>query len=222
MTIAKTREQYSDTEIIQKILQGEIALFEILIRRYNSFLYKTGRAYGYGHEDAQDLMQETYINTYLNLAKFENRSSFKTWITKIMLNNCFQKRQKFSYKYETASEEVLQEKSTPMYTGNNHSDTEKIIVNRELSHVLECALQQIPIEYRMVFSLREMNGFNVAETAEALSISESNVKVRLNRAKSMLRNEVEKTYTTTDLYEFSLIYCDAIVKTVMDRILALQ
>lgn len=222
MTIAKSREQYSDGEIIQKILLGEIALYEILIRRYNPFLYKTGRAYGCGHEDAQDLMQETYLNAYLNLAKFENRSSFKTWITKIMLNNCFQKRQKFSYKNEMASEEVLHEKSTPMYADTSRNDTEKIISNRELCHVLECALQQIPLEYRMVFSMREMNGFNVAETAEALSITESNVKVRLNRAKAMLRNEVEKTYTATDLYEFNLIYCDAIVKNVMDRILTLK
>src|ERR1043165_1745516 len=139
-----------------------------------------------------------------------------------MLNNCFQKRQKFSYKNEMASEAALHEKSTPMYTDPGHSDTEKIIVNRELSHVLKCALEQIPFEYRMVFSMREMNGFNVAETAEALSITESNVKVRLNRAKAMLRNEVEKTYTATDLYEFNLKYCDPIVKNVMDRILTLQ
>jgi len=221
MTTAKSWEQYPDTEIIQKIVRGEIALFEMLIRRYNPFLYKTGRSYGYNHQDAQDLMQETYINVYLNLAKFENRSSFKTWITKIMVNHCFQKRQKFSYKNEMPSEEVLHEKSTPMYTENNHTDTEKITVNRELSHVLESALQQIPLEYRMVFSMREMNGFNVAETADALSITESNVKVRLNRAKAMLRNEVEKTYSAADLYEFNLIYCDALVKNVMEHIRAL-
>ena len=89
-----TPDQYPDTEIIQKTLQGEIALFEILIRRYNPFLYKTGRSYNYNHEDTQDLMQDTFINAYVNLSKFENRSSFKTWIIKIMLHNCFQKQQK--------------------------------------------------------------------------------------------------------------------------------
>ena len=222
MTIGRVREQYSDTEIIEKILGGEVALFEILIRRNNPYLYKTGRSYGYNHEDTQDLMQESYINAYVNLSKFENRSSFRTWITKVMLNNCYQKQQKFSYKNEISSEEVLQEKSTPMYGGNNYSDSEKVIANRELNHVITHALQQIPFEYRMVFSLRELSGFNVAETAEALSITESNVKVRLNRAKAMLRNEVEKTYSATDLYEFNLIYCDAMVKNVMDRIFALQ
>lgn len=82
-------EQYSDIEIIQKILGGEFALFEILIRRNNPFLYKTGRAYNYSHEDTQDLMQDTFIDAYTHLVSFENRASFKTWVIKIMLNNCF-------------------------------------------------------------------------------------------------------------------------------------
>ncbi len=80
-------ETLSDIESIQKIIGGEVALFEILIRRNNAFLYKTGRSYGYSHDDTQDLMQDTFINAYSNLPKFENRSSFKTWVIKIMLNN---------------------------------------------------------------------------------------------------------------------------------------
>ncbi|MCY1544492.1 Sigma-70, region 4 [compost metagenome] len=70
----------------------------------------------------------------------------------------------------------------------------------------------------MVFSLREMNGLNIKETAEILNISESNVKVRLNRAKAMLRKEVEKSYTTADIYEFNLIYCDSMVNNVMNKL----
>src|SRR5689334_2989759 len=112
----KEFEQYDDKEIIQKILQGEFALFEILIRRYNSFLYKTGRTYNYNHEDTQDLMQDTFIDVYTSLSKFESRSSFKTWIIRIMLNNCFKKKQKFSFKNEIANE--LNDKSTPMFSSN--------------------------------------------------------------------------------------------------------
>src|SRR5262245_40631840 len=103
--------KYTDTEIIQKILGGEIELFEILIRRNNASLYKTGRSYNYNHEDTQDLMQDTFIDAYSKLSSFENRSSFKTWIIKIMLNNCYHKRKKFSFKNETANE--INEKSTP-------------------------------------------------------------------------------------------------------------
>jgi RNA polymerase sigma factor (sigma-70 family) len=218
MNSVKGFEQYSDAEIREKILRGETALFEILIRRNNPFLYKTGRSYGYNHEDTQDLMQETFINAYMNLSKFENRSSFKTWIIKIMLNNCFQKQEKFSYKYETANTDAVDEKSIPMYSGNNHSDPNQIAVNRELNHVIESSLEHVPIEYRVVFSLREISGLSVAETAEAIGISESNVKVRLNRAKGMLRKEIEKTYSAEEIYEFNLIYCDKMVSRVMNKI----
>lgn len=211
----KVSEQYSDKEIIQKILEGEAALFEILIRRNNSFLYKTGRAYNYNHEDTQDLMQDTFIDAYINLSKFEGRSSFKTWIIKIMLSNCYRKRQKFSYKNELANE--INDKSIPMFSSRNN-DTNKIIMNRELNSVVENALRQVPLNYRMVFSLREITGLNVIETAEALSISEANVKVRLNRAKAMLRKEIEKSYTAEDIFEFNLIYCDNMVERVMSKI----
>ena len=100
MQNAKIFEQYSDQELIQKILGGEVALFEILIRRNNPYLYKTGRSYDYNHEDTQDLMQDTFIDAFHNLSKFENRSTFKTWLIKIMLNNCYKKKEKFSFKNE--------------------------------------------------------------------------------------------------------------------------
>ena len=208
-------EQYADAQIIENILGGEIALFEILIRRNNPFLYKVGRSYNYSHEDTQDLMQETFIDAYKNLSKFENRASFKTWIIKIMLNHCFRKKQKFSFKNEVVKE--INDNSEPMFT-NLHSDTNKIVVNRELNYVIENALETVPFDYRMVFSLREINGFNVAETAETLEISEANVKIRLNRAKTMLRKEIEKSYTAEDIFEFNLIYCNAMVDTVMKKI----
>ncbi len=208
--------QYADIDIIQKVLQGEVELFEILIRRNNSFLYKTGRSYNFNHEDTQDLMQDTLVDAYTHLAKFENRSSFKTWIIKIMLNNCFKKQQKFSFKNEMANN--ISEKSIPMFQHRQNTDTGKTVANRELNLIIENSLQQVPLDYRMVFSLREMNGLNVMETAEALNISEANVKVRLNRAKTMLRKEIEKTYTAEDIFEFNLVYCDAITNNVMKQL----
>src|SRR5579872_5992166 len=100
MSILKEFEKYSDAEVIAQICSGKVALYEILIRRANPYLYKMGRAYGYNHEDVQDLMQDTFINAYTALRSFEGRASFKTWLIKIMLNNCNRKRQKFSYKNE--------------------------------------------------------------------------------------------------------------------------
>jgi RNA polymerase sigma factor (sigma-70 family) len=210
--------QYSDNDIIAKVITGETGLFEILIRRYNPYLYKTGRSYNYSHEDTQDLMQESFISAYLNLAKFENRSSFKTWIIKIMLNHCWQKQQKQSYKNETRQE--ISENSASMFV--SPTDTQSAIMNKELNNVIENALREVPESYRTVFTLREINGMNVAETADAMNISETNVKVRLNRAKAMLRTQIEKSYSSEDIFEFNLIYCDAIVNRVMERIQKLK
>jgi len=209
-------QQYSDLEIIQKINDGDVKLFEILIRRYNPFLYKIGRTYRYNHQDTEDLMQDAYVNTFFSLKKFEHRSSFKTWITRIMLNLCYQRKHKLSFKNEITGDDIQNEKSNIMF--HQSTNNEKITVNKELGRVLENAIQQIPEDYRIVFSLRELNGLSVAETAEALDISESNVKVRLNRAKTMLQKEIKKMYSREEIFEFNLIYCDGMVDRVMKKI----
>lgn len=209
-------QRYSDTEIIHRILQTEPQLFEELIRRYNSLLYKIGRTYNYNHQDTEDLMQETNVSAYFNLAKFENRSSYKTWITRIMLNYCYQKRRKLSFKNEVPVEEYEINSSNPMF--QREDNIEKNLMNKELKDVIENALQDIPPKYRIVFTLRELGGLHVSETAEVLDISESNVKVRLNRAKSMLRNHIEKMYSSKEIYEFNLIYCDSMIESVIAKI----
>lgn len=214
--INKQFDQYSDFEIVEKIIEGDTKLYEILIRRHNPSLYKIGRAYQYNHQDTEDLMQETYISAFYSLPKFENRSSFKTWLIRIMLNNCFQKKQKFSFKNETPVENIQSEKNNPMF--QQPVSTEKTIVTKELGHVLGNALTKIPEDYRMVFTLRELNGLSIIETTEALNISESNAKVRLSRAKKMLRSEIEKMYSPDDIFEFNLVYCDAMVTKVMNKI----
>lgn len=213
-------QQYSDTDVIRKVLSGETALYEIIIRRYNPYLHKTGRGYGFNHEDTQDLMQETFVNAYLNLSKFESRSSFKTWLTAIMLRNCSRKKQKFSFKNELAS--PIDENSLPMYSTNRNNDVSKEITNRELNRSIEKALLNLPEIYRMAFVLREVNGMSTLETSESLGISEANVKVRLNRAKILLRKELEKSYSAEDIFDFNLIYCDMMVTRVMTEIVKIS
>lgn len=208
--------QYSDAQIVESILSGKRELFEMLIRRYNAVLYKTGRAYNYSHEDTQDLMQDTFLDAFASLAQFEGRAAFKTWITRIMLNNCYRRRQKFSFKNEMANE--LDDQSIPLFTSDHLNDTGKVVVNQELRLVIERALLQLPLDYRIVFTLREVNGMNVEETGEALNLTESNVKVRLNRAKAMLRSEIENSYTAQDIFEFNRVYCDAMVIRVMSKL----
>ena len=205
-----------DNEIINKIISGEKELYELIIRRYNAFLYKTGRSYGFNHQDTQDLMQETYVSAFYKLSQFEHRASFKTWITRILLNYCFHKRAKASFSKELFIADEIMDSTIPQFSTDGKN--ENSVMNKELRHVIEAALAKLPLEYRMVFSLRELSNFSVAETANTLNISENNVKVRLNRAKAMLRKEIQKTYTSADIFDFNLIYCDQVVHRVMDMI----
>ncbi len=209
-------DKLTETEIIKRILAGEKALYEIIVRRFNPCLYKIGRSYNYNHEDTQDLMQDTYVDAFKSLSQFENRSNFKTWLIRIMLNTCYRRKAKFSFKNEYAQSNI-NENVKPMFS-NVNNDINRHIHNRELGHIIEKSLSKIPEEYRMVFSMREMNGLNVAETANLLEISEANVKVRLHRAKSMLRSEIEKAYSAGEIFEFNLIYCDALTENVMRSI----
>lgn len=207
--------ELAEAEIIERIVEGDKSLYEIIVRRFNPFLYKIGRSYNYSHEDTQDLMQDTFIDAYKNLAHFKGGSTFKIWITRIMMNNCFHKKEKANFKNEVIQD--IPDNSKPMFQHSNN-DTYKIVESHEMRHIIEDALEKIPEDYRLVFLLREINELSVSETASLLDISEANVKVRLNRSKAMLRSTIEKSYTASELFEFNAKYCDAMTDRVMNII----
>jgi RNA polymerase sigma-70 factor (ECF subfamily) len=201
--------------IISKILDGQLDLFEVFIRRYNSVLYKIARTYGFGHQDAEDLMQDTHVAAYTALAGFEGRSSYKTWISKIMVRKCLNKLNAASNRREVSTELLPVSGFSIVNLSASGDATDKKILNDELSLILEKSMQGIPAMYRTVFVLREVEGFSVSETSDILNISPINVKVRLNRAKKMLQDQISQTYSYAELYSFNLVYCDAIVDRVL-------
>jgi RNA polymerase sigma factor (sigma-70 family) len=204
----------SDNEVVDKILGGQVALFELLIRRYNPLLYKLARSYGFNHADAEDLMQETHFAAYSQLAKFRREASYKTWISRIHLNNCYHKMNNGYHKHFVAADNS----AAPVHASVSHDDPETRLASRELSRIIEQSLDAIPSIYRTVFVMREIEGFSTAETAGLLNISEVNVKVRLNRAKALLQNQLRDVYSSDELYAFNLKYCDKIVAYVFERI----
>jgi RNA polymerase sigma-70 factor (ECF subfamily) len=206
-----------EEEIIQKIVNGQKALFEILMRRYNSGLYKIARCYGFNHQDAEDIMQETHVAAYTNLKNFQHKASYKTWISKILIHKCIYKVSYGYFKNEQPGSNRLSENVKPVFNQTKMA-TDKIVLNKELSKVLEKSLQEIPLTYRTVFILREVEGFSTAETAELINSNPVNVKVRLNRAKALLQKKLESFYSSTDIYDFNAIYCDAMVKKVFDAL----
>src|SRR5690349_3231433 len=104
-----------EEEIIHKIINGEKALFEVLIRRYNPVLYKIARCYGFNHQDAEDLMQETHVSAYTNLKNFQFKASYKTWISKILIHKCVYKLSYGYFKNEQPGSDRLFENVKPVF-----------------------------------------------------------------------------------------------------------
>jgi RNA polymerase sigma-70 factor (ECF subfamily) len=108
-----------------------------------------------------------------------------------------------------------------MFENAKEHQTEGEVLNHELSTILEKSIQKLPVIYRTIFILRQIEGLTIAETAELLNITPTNVKVRLNRAKTLLQKKIEHFYSESELFSFNLMYCDAIVHKVFERIKAL-
>lgn len=214
-------EDYRDDsrlrQIIQRVITGEIELYANIVKEFDKYLYKIGRSYGFDHPSTEDLMQEVFVKVYLHLKDFEFKSSFKTWIVSIMLHECYYKKYRSKFRKEVYSGDVMEAWNEPVFI-TAPPKPEKTVANNELKENLEKAILSIPEGYRMVFTLRELSGLSGHETAEVLGISEGNVKVRLSRAKAMVRTELEKTYRTEEIFEFNLIYCDPLVQRVMEAI----
>lgn len=208
----------SDSQLIGQITAGTTALFEVLIRRYNPVLYKIARSYGFNHHDAEDLMQDTHVAAYQHLHQFEGKASYKTWVSKIMIHKCLYKLNHGQGRREQPGSDIIYEDERLMMAPDKNPTPEQSSLNKEFAAILEQALRQLPLPYRSVFLLRQVEGFSVAETSEMLNISQVNVKVRFNRAKAMLQKELEQFYVSSSVYEFNLVYCDAIVQRVFKAI----
>lgn len=209
-TAYTAQPQLSDAELIVRILSGEKHLFEWIMRRYNQRLFRAGIAILGEITEVEDAMQNAYIKAYQHLNKFEHRSSFSTWLTKILVNECLTLRNQKKRANITGMEyhpEDISSMKTPS----------AILMNKEMGMALELAITQLPDNLRIVFMLREMEGLTVKETAEILGIEQTNVKVRLNRAKAMLRQQLTRDIKD-QTFTYHLTRCDRLVKNVLDKI----
>lgn len=199
-----------DEELVLRILNGETHLYEMLMRKFNQQLYRIGMSIVNDDQEVEDIMQITYINAYRNLASFKHHSSFNTWLTKILINESLLHKKRKSKFEKTLMESEYNDQHTETPLDN--------LMNKELKVILERAVAALPEKYRIVFMMREVQGMSTNETMEALDLGESNVKIRLTRAKEMLRTELTSYWQPDNLYAFNLIRCDRIVNNVMKQI----
>lgn len=208
----------SDEEVVRRVLGGERGLFEILMRRYNQRLFRIARAVLSDAVEAEDVMQDAYVRAYQHLEQFDGRAKFSTWLSKIALHEALARRRRRQRFVEL--EDVLQADKNSMITMANTPNPEQTALTRTLSGMLEAAIDTLPQAYRTVFVLRDVESLNTTETAESLGISEATVKVRLHRARAMLRREIyERTgAASAAAFEFMGERCDRMVAVVLAEI----
>jgi len=217
----QTRPEVSpDEDVVGRVLNGELGLFELLMRRHNQRIYRAIRAILRDDAEAEDVMQETYVRAYEHLAQFEGRARFSTWITRIAVNESI-KRSIARGKLDPLELENVEREDQVMPSFQQPSPTpESNASHNELRSILEQAVLALPDGYRAVVMLRDIEDMSTAETAEALSLSEANVKVRLHRAHELLRNELFSMTrgANAQAFEFHASRCDRVVQVVMARL----
>jgi RNA polymerase sigma-70 factor (ECF subfamily) len=199
------------------VLAGETHLFELVMRRNNTRVFRAVRAVLRNDVEAEDAMQDAYVNAYVHLADFEGRAKLSTWLTRIAVHEAFARLRRSR---RVTSLDETDSESQPMHHASPHSTPESNASDGELRVVLERAIDELPEHFRVVFVLRAVQEMSGAETAEALSIPEETVKTRLFRARSLLQKALTERAesVTSSAFGFHLSRCDRVVAAVMARL----
>jgi RNA polymerase sigma-70 factor (ECF subfamily) len=214
-------ECWSDEEVVARVLGGETALFEIIMRRYNQRLYRVAYSILRNQAEAEDVMQDAYVRAYQHLEQFAGRARFSTWLTRIAVHEALARAQRRS-RIQELDAEPYGGTMTPL--SSTTPDPEQQASDRELVALLQSAVLALPPSYRSVLMLRDIEEMSTADTAEALELTEENVKVRLHRARALLRRELfaRAGEQRSQAFPFMGARCDRMVEAVMRRLGELQ
>lgn len=211
-------EAWSDEEVVRRILAGEVVLYELIMRRYNQRLYRAARAILRDDAEAEDTVEDCYVRAYEHLSQFSGRASFATWLTRIAIHEAYA-RKKRSIRVQGFGEweggeimEVPAKDLTP----------EQQAANAEMGRLIERAILDLPEQYRIIVMLRDVEQLSTAETAEALDLTEENVKVRLHRGRLLIRERLYASAGAQSASAFAIMgkRCDQIVERVFERLQA--
>ncbi|MFM9995763.1 MAG: sigma-70 family RNA polymerase sigma factor [Phycisphaerales bacterium] len=199
-----------DEEVVARVLCGDTAVFELLMRRHNQRLFRLARAVVRDGHEAEDIVQEAYVRAYAGLRRFEGRSSVATWLSRITLHEALRRRRR------RGRARVADGIDPGSLTGPAAPGA----ADGELGDVLTGAIDALPMVLRAVVMLRLVEGLGTRETAACLRLTETNVKVSLHRARQMLQGLVGD-WSEADArgrFAFDGERCDRIVAEVFRRL----
>lgn len=212
----------SDEEVIARVIAGDAALYEILMRRNNQRLYRAVRAVLHDESEVEDVLQETHLAAYDNLAGFAGRARFSTWLVRIAVNKAIDQRRRSGRVLPLDAPDPAPHQGRPgMQVLATHStDPEQESASLEAAALLGRAIDALPLHYRTVYVLREIEDLDTREVAECLMLPEATVKTRLHRARSMLRDALDRDLggVARRTFTFGGPRCDALVAAVLPRL----
>ncbi|MBI3885937.1 MAG: sigma-70 family RNA polymerase sigma factor [Opitutae bacterium] len=205
--------EISDLQAVDEVNRGNREMFEVLVRRYNRQLFRVGLSYLRQHEQAEDAMQNTYLKAFVHLGNFQRQSSFSTWITRIMINECLMLlRRRRGVREETLAEDPeAHETTAPQGAARLNL--------KEMKVLLENAISALPRNLRTVYVLREVQHLTTAEAAACLGVTSGSIKVTLHRARERMKTTLLGSAAGLELFQYRAEYCDPMTMRVMGAVL---
>lgn len=205
-----------DDEVVARVVAGDRALFEILMRRHNQRLFRAARGILGDDSEAEDVLQEAWVRAFHALPSFRGEAAVSTWLTRIAAHEALVRARRRRRLVPVEDEEAFD----PPAGASPGPAPDRSAENRELRRALRQALDALPDPLRAVFVLREVEGLSTRETARALEISPENARIRLHRAKAALRRTVDAHVgrEVRRLYLFDGARCDRVVEQVFQEL----
>lgn len=213
------KSRLSDEAIVERVRMGDLASYELLMRRYNQRLFRIARGIVANDHEAEDIVQEAYVRAYDRLAQFEGRAQFATWLTRIAVNEAITRRNRSRRLTLLAGDEPPGQSAANQF-GTMQKDPQESVSLSEIGKVISAEVEQLPADLRTVFVMRAVEELDTRETADCLDLSEANVKIRLHRARALLRERIDKRIgeDVRKMYQFDGERCDRVVHTVLTRL----
>ena len=223
MRQAQTSKPAADTsaDLVARARGRDEAAIRAIMQANNRRLYRLARGILRNDSEAEDVVQETYVRAFTHLDSFHGDSSLATWLSRIAINEALGRlrRERPGVELSSLPPGTL-EAQIIQFPLAASLDPEKTMAQREIQHVVEHAIDELPEPFRLVFITRVLEGMNVEETAEILGLKPETVKTRLHRARTMLRENVEKKIgpVVMDAFPFAGKRCERLTNAVLKRL----
>jgi RNA polymerase sigma-70 factor (ECF subfamily) len=218
------RTASTDAELAMRLRRGDAAAFRTLMQRYNQRLFRLARGVLGDSADAEDAVQEAYVLAFTHIDQFREAASLVTWLSRIVLNEAFrrlrQRKDMTALDDDNSFGKAGIAQVLPFPGAQGPSTPEEDAARAEIRRVLECAIDNLPDMFRVVFVLREIEQMNVEETAACLAIQTDTVKTRLHRARRLLGRSLRQQLSPnlTGVFPFAGERCSRIVARVLERL----